>query len=113
MIKVIEESRLTIAFIAQGCALAMAEMIDNKPSKYDELTDGLGQIGVIDTRHGEPAAEGVVAEEEVKHGFLVAVARLPVAVGHGELVEIRQQSQGGLVQRAQGAHGSLFYWPIW
>ena len=34
------------------------------------------------SRHGETAAERVLAEEQVKHGLLVVPARLPITIGH-------------------------------
>ena len=65
--------------------------------------DGRGQAG----GNRETAAEGIASEEEVKHRFLLAAARLPVGVAHRELVEVREQPQGGFVQGLQGVHVPL------
>jgi hypothetical protein len=57
--------------------------------------------------HGEPAAEGGLAEEEVERRLLPVRARLPVGVGHGELVEIREERQRILVDAAENAQGEI------
>ena len=40
--------------------------------------------------HGEAAAEGVVAEVEMEDRLLAVRARLPVRVGHGQLIQVGQ-----------------------
>lgn len=40
---------------------------------------------------GEAAAEGIVPEEELEHGGLLVPPGPPVRVGHGELVEVREE----------------------
>ena len=43
-------------------------------------------------RYGVAALERTFAKEKVKNSLLIRQARLPIAVGHGELIEIRQKA---------------------
>jgi len=54
------------------------------------------------------AVEGVLAERKVKHRLAFRPAELPVAVGHGELVEVGQECERVAVDAAEGAHGDSF-----
>lgn len=49
------------------------------------------------------AAERVVSEEEMKSGVTVSEIVLPIPLGHGELVQIRQAREGLSIDSAQCA----------
>ena len=59
-------------------------MSDVAETEVLQVLDGRGQAG----GHRKAAAERVVAEGQVEDGLLLADPRLPVAVGHRQLVEI-------------------------
>ena len=74
------------------------------------------QIGVIEAEvldpferrfdaagHGKAAIKRLFAEKELEVGFVLRAARFPVAVGHGELVEVGQK--GGRAVEEDVAHG--------
>ena len=56
------------------------------------------------TGDAEAAPKRIVTEEQVEDGFPVCESGLPIAIRHGELVEIGQQSQGGPVQPGRNFH---------
>ena len=43
--------------------------------------------------HAEAAFERLLAKDQVKHGLAIRAARLPIAVGHGQLVQVREQGE--------------------
>ncbi len=49
----------------------------------------------------------MLAEEHVEDGLAIGDADLPVAVGHGDLVEIGKECEGGFVELGEGVHGCL------
>ena len=55
-------------------------------------------------RHRVSAVERVVPEEQVKHRPVRFATELPVAAGHGELVEIREEQEGGAVDGSGRVH---------
>ena len=54
--------------------------------------------------HGETAMVRIFTKGEVKHRFLLSGSGLPVGVRHGELVEVRQQREGVVVELFEGMH---------
>ena len=63
-----------------------------------EVFDGGGQAG----GNGEPASEGGLAKREVEDSLFVGRARLPVGAGHGELVEVGEEGEGGAMGGGSG-----------
>ena len=53
------------------------------------------------------AAERVLAEEQVERRLLVRAAKLPVAVGHRQFVEVRQEREGMPVHPGNEGHAAL------
>src|SRR2546429_5759890 len=54
--------------------------------------------------NGESALKGRLAEREMEDGLLVGDVRLPIGAGHGQLVEIGEQSERG--RREIGVSGT-------
>ena len=60
-------------------------------SESSEVVDGKSQAG----RDRVTARKRVLAKEQMKDRLLFVAARLPVPVGHGELIQVGQQGQRG------------------
>jgi hypothetical protein len=84
------EKRLPVVACERG------EILDVRLTKPErpEVLEGLPQS------RGDriSAAERRLAKEQVEHGRLFGSPQLPIAVGHGELIEVRQQRQRRAVQ---------------
>ena len=57
--------------------------------------------------HREAAAEGVAPEEEVEDGLLLRPARVPVGLGHGQLVQVRREGERGPVDVGETRHAAI------
>jgi hypothetical protein len=51
----------------------------------------------------------LVAKREMKHGLALCPARLPIAIGHRQLIKVRQQGQRRAVKLPEVVHGVAFF----
>ncbi len=106
LLEVVEES----PFEERGSIVARErfEEVDVSLLEADgaEVVDGFVESG----GDGVAASEGILAEEEVEHGFALAEPGLPVPVGHGELVQVGEQGERVAVESGQRAQETSSGW---
>src|SRR5262249_28014792 len=73
------------------------EVVSLKPKPFDEVDDRGEAAG-----HRVAAAERCLSKEQVEDRFVVRSTRLPVAVGHRELIEVGEQRL-----LSHGCHGVI------
>jgi hypothetical protein len=88
--------------IVAGQRRQVIQFIGGKP-KFAEIVDHLSQT----RSHGIAARKRRPAKEQMKHRFLVSPSQHPIALGHGELVEVGEQSQRCAINGCQRAHDGL------
>ncbi len=77
----------------------IVEVLVLEPQALHVFDGGLEPAG-----HGEAAAERVLAEGEMEARPLLRRPRLPIAIGHGELVEIGEEGERIAVDAGEVAH---------
>jgi RNA polymerase sigma factor (sigma-70 family) len=98
--EVFQEGGIEKRFIVVASEVGEVAEVGFGEMEIADVFDDVGKAG----RDGEAAFEGLLAEEDVEDRVLVGFAGFPIAVGHGELIEVGEQSVGCWAKCRQIVH---------
>ncbi len=101
--EVIEKRRLEERFVIGSVEGRQKCHVLRRETELPAVVDHAGQSA----GNAEAARKRMLAERELKDGFVGQPARLPVAIGHGELIEVGQQGERLAVEGERSGHGAF------